>query len=263
MKKAFLLISFFFLQTHLGAEWFNFETTDGVQMVGEFLKPADSMKPVVILLHGLGSNRPEFEPFAKYLSQRGIGVLYYDLRGHGDSILKKNGQKVVYQSFTQAGWQNMVSDVGSAVKALEVKYKIPAGKIAVGGASVGANVAFRYAAQNRDAPFALLLSPGIDYQGVATHDVVPKYNDPIYLNGKRSVLGRPLLIAVSRGDGYSYQSAMALRTMCSNYYIPLRLFEESPTAGHGVQLFQRASPDKPSLLEQKIVSWILKVYGQK
>ena len=129
----------------------------------------------------------------------------------------------------------------AAVKALGQKYKIAPGKIAVGGASVGANAAFRYAANHKEVPFAVLLSPGLEYAGISTEDAVARY-------GSRAVA-----MAAAESDGYAFSSVKRLKQLS----LPagrVTVFEEP--SGHGVQMFKRTSPDQPSPLEKKLITWI-------
>ena len=137
----------------------------------------------------------------------------------------------------------MVDDLGSAVSMLIKKFNVNPRNIAVGGASIGANIALRYAVRENQVPFAVLLSPGIDYQGIVISDVMPDYH------------GRSLFIAVCPGDGYAYQSVLALGKMASKD-ASVFISEEPPAAGHGVQMFRRDPSGKPSPLELKIIQWI-------
>ncbi len=234
MLKAFGFISaFIFLSLAFAhAEKVTFPAADGIVLEGDFLKPAVG-KPTVVLLHGYMSNRPEWEPFAKYCHSKGIGAFYFDLRGHG----KSQGSP---QDFTK-----MVSDLGYAVKFLSSKLHIPPAKIGVGGASVGANVAFRYAANNPEVPFVFLLSPGLNYQGLAADDLMGPY-------GKR-----PLLLAASSGDRYAFYSIEVLERLRTDKS-GLAVFREPPQGGHGVQMFRRAQEGVPSKLEIQIEKWIEK-----
>ncbi len=161
---------------------------------------------------------------------------------------KADGSAVNYQNFygrgLQSDWGKMIDDVGASSAFLQKKYKVDPKNVAVGGASIGANVAFRYAVKNGQVPFAILLSPGMDYQGISTGDVMPDYH------------GRSLFVAVSPGDGYAYQSVQALQRLVSKDAF-MFVSQEPPAAGHGVQMFRRDASGKPSALEQKIAEWML------
>ena len=88
--------------------------------------------------------------------------------------------------------------VEAAASWLQDQPGIKKDRIAIAGASVGANVALRYAAVNEDIAAILLLSPGINYKGLRTDDVIT------------SVGSRPLRIMVSRYDAFAFESSKRL-----------------------------------------------------
>ncbi len=226
-----------------------FETSDGVMIVGEFYRPS-SQKYTIILHHGLGSVREEWTGFAEYLASEGYGVFIYDARGHGKSTQTKSGKKIDFHYFFGRGlkseWGQMIEDMDSAVQLLSKSYNIDRKHIAVGGASIGANIAFRYAATHPDVPFTLLLSPGLDYQGISTNDLFPSY-----LKSRRRIL-----IVSSKPDRYANRSARALKEVSSLLGAgPLATFY-TEKRGHGTQMFARQNPRQPSELEAKISKWI-------
>lgn len=242
--------------SHLAAagEKVSFTTPDGVKIVGDFYKPASRKKLTLILLHGLGSVRQEWSPFDKLLASKGYGVFVYDARGHSESNMKVTGENIDFKSFYGQGlnseWGKMINDVGAAIKYLKTKYNIDPRNIAVGGASIGANVAFRYASAHAEAPCAILLSPGIDYQGIKIDDVLSAYGS------------RPLFVAVSPLDRYSYssvQSIIAENSARIQGKAVIDVYTEKLNQGHGTQMFKRKSPEVPSDLENELVKWIQKI----
>lgn len=58
---------------------------DGVTLEGWFAPPAEAPGPVIMVLHGGGSNRLASLSHARILHQAGYGVLVYDQRGLGES----------------------------------------------------------------------------------------------------------------------------------------------------------------------------------
>lgn len=243
------------------AEKITFESADGVQIVADFYRPSLPQKFTVILLHGLASVKEEWSSFAQYLSSKGYGVFIYDARGHGESKKKKNGASIDFRLFFGRGlnsdWGKMVEDLESAVSFLRQKYQLSAKKIGVGGASLGANVALRVAAKNPEIAFAILLSPGIDYQGITTHDLIEK------------MASRPVLLSASPGDKYAYQSVKELERIATSppqssfskggIKGNLTILIETENQGHGVQMFRRTKPETPSPLEVKIFQWLEKI----
>ncbi len=179
-------------------------TPDDIGIMGTYYPVEGDSVPAVVLVHGLGRTRDEWAGFAALVQQRMIAALAIDLRGHGESTrrLTALGPVVVdYRTFTPRDFENMVIDVNTAVDWLMDQPGIDRRRIAVLGASLGANVALRYAPYNDDLAAIGLLSPGITYRGVRTDDVIGKL-------GNESVL-----IVVSRNDPVAYESSKRLNEL--------------------------------------------------
>ena len=117
--------------------------------------------PVLVLAHGVGAGRSEWEKFASRLSARGFGSLAVDLRGHGGS----SAHEGEWKEFDAKGeWPRLVDDLLAAASWVEAKGVEPE-RVAFAGASIGANLAAAADAR-RPGRFLVLLSPGIDYRGV-------------------------------------------------------------------------------------------------
>ena len=145
--------------------------------------------PVLVLAHGVGAGRGEWEKFASRLSARGFGSLAVDLRGHGGSSTHEGEWK----GFDAAGeWPRIVDDLLAAAAWIEAKGIEPE-RVAFAGASIGANLAAAADAR-RPGRFLLLLSPGIDYRGVR-------------LTSRR---GAKTLAVAARADSYAFETVGAL-----------------------------------------------------
>lgn len=59
--------------------------SDGTVLAGHFWPGADDKAPAILLLHGLGGSRSQFDEQGAALSRKGYAVLAINLRGHGDS----------------------------------------------------------------------------------------------------------------------------------------------------------------------------------
>jgi pimeloyl-ACP methyl ester carboxylesterase len=249
MKRIIVLASLILSAIPLrAAEKVTFTTPDGVRLVGWWFAPKPG-KPTVILLHGLGALKEEWRPLDSTLSSAGVGVLAYDQRGHSESQKTASGGTVDFQTFYGQGmgseWGKMVEDIASAVQFLK-KRGVDPKSVGVGGASIGANIAFRYAAAHPEVPFCILLSPGADYQGIRTDDVYPSYGR------------RPLFAAASAGDRYAYRTVKSFEDL--NPRLPgggaLLTLAYEPS-GHGAQMFRRSDPARASAFEEKLLHWIL------
>jgi pimeloyl-ACP methyl ester carboxylesterase len=202
----------------------SFQTKDG-WTIAALYRPAKKHGVVLILAHGVGSSMGEWAGFTQRLAAKGVGTLAVDLRGHDES---KRGPKGAgdYTTFDETGeWPRAVADLEAAAAWLEARGVAP-DKIALGGASIGANVASIAAEERPKTPFLLLLSSGPEYRGVKLHK--PE---------------TATLAGASPGDQYAYRTLKPLAA------VPGVETFEAPS-GHGVQMFA-----DPATLD-KIVGWV-------
>lgn len=195
------------------------KTSDNVEIAGTFYPGADNSKGV-ILLHMLSRTRKDWDGFARKLSQAGFSALAIDLRGHGDSDYR-------FQLFTAEEFNDMTKDVSAAYSYLANRGIT---NVAVVGASIGANVAYKYLAVNDQVATGILLSPGLDYRGV---------------NIENLQVNQPVMVIAAEDDAYSWRSA---ETITGGLKGELRIY---PSGGHGTNLLQ-TQPD----LEQAMQDWI-------
>ncbi len=215
---------------------------DGVTMVGEY-HPAPRKEAITwVLLHGLGSNRGEWKRLAEQMVSQGF--LIYDARGHGDSTHTLLGQNLNYREWRSMGpgtpWDTMSSDLQQAVQMLVEKRGLSEKTIAVGGASLGANVALKYAGEHKAVPALLLLSPGLEYAGIQT---------PIPY---KAFQGRPVFIAASPGDSYAAASVQQLSMLAPDKQ---QVVEQAKT-GHGVQMLDVE-------FTNKLMDWMKQINGNR
>lgn len=213
----------------------SFKTEDGVTIVGDYYKSANPNSKPVILLHMLSRDRKSWTDFPNQLKEKGYSVLVIDLRGHGKSN-NLDGKIINFKSFSESDFNNMVLDVAAARKFLQEQENISKSKLAIIGASIGANVALNYAAESTvDA--VVLLSPGLDYRGVDTSQSIKKFKNS-------------LLIVASEEDEYSADSSKTL----FNSSVAKKELKIYNNAGHGTNMF--SSTD----LSEFILNWLAKSY---
>lgn len=198
-------------------------TTDGWTLTAIWQPPAKRTGPAVVLIHGLAAGKGEWAAFSAELAAKGFGTLAVDLRGHGESLQGPYGRQD-HESFGRGDFVRAQADVTAALAFLRAK-GISAQKTGVIGGSLGANLA----ANAPDAAWAVLLSPGDDYMGVA----FPK-----------DLGGRKLLLAASPQDRRSFNTCMRWV-----------LAPDGPTFlqgqnGHGAQLLN----DK--VLKARLLDWL-------
>jgi alpha-beta hydrolase superfamily lysophospholipase len=212
----------------------NFKTRDGFTIYGTYYKPNVTNAKSLILLHMLRTDRSYWRSFAYKLMNKGYAVIAIDLRGHGQS-LNKDGTSTSWQSFTDQDFNYMILDIAAAKQFLSKQAGIDKNKIGVIGASIGANAALNYAANDTDIDVLVLLSPGLDYHGVKTENAMKKYD-------------RPVLIVVSSEDESSMSSSQVLYDAAQGEK-DLKVYNN---AGHGTNMFTDTD------LDQVILDWLEK-----
>ncbi len=205
----------------LPSERVTLNTKDGVVLTGT-LYPATTNKAVV-LLHMLGKTRQSWNSFAQALQGSGYTVFAIDLRGHGESILKNNG-RIQFSAFNDQDYNDMTYDVKAAVNYLKDK------TVYIVGASIGANLALKYAAHDSVIQKIILLSPGLEYHSVNVEQ------DNLMYTGK-------MLLVASNDDAYSAESSKKLAGK-NHGNMKLQLYE---TAGHGTNMLT-AQPELAGFL---------------
>jgi pimeloyl-ACP methyl ester carboxylesterase len=218
------------LQTNFG--------DDHLILQGEYLAAEKSDSPTLILVHGLGSTREEWEPLIQEARKRGWGTLAYDLRGHGTSRTTRRGAIVGHQDprygRNPAFWKGAVDDLRQILVYLKTHKKIPPEQIVLIGASLGANVCVNAGV---DFPIraAVLLSPGERYAYVDTPNAVREFR-------------RPLLMIVNPDDYTSFLSVRRLRPLAAPKIARVWVQEE-PKGAHGAQMFD-------GNLEKRLLHWL-------
>lgn len=179
----------------------------------------------VILVHMLDKDRNDWRPFAKKLNVFRITALGVDLRGHGEST----GD---WKEFSESSFNKMIYDIEAAKIKLKKEGKNVVGII---GASIGANLALKFAASDKDIKAVVLLSPGIDYKGVNIENDIENFNKPIF-------------IAYSKEDSYPSESSGIIYEMVKGE----KEIYEGTGLGHGTDML------KSEELQDKIIEFLNK-----
>ena len=195
-------------------------TPDGVDIKLNLYDHPSSEKGV-ILLPMLGKTKESMDYMAQFLYALGYKAVAVDYRGHGGSELN-------WQSFRSKDFANMVYDVKAARDFL-LAHKVK--RIAIIGASIGANVALNHTATDQQIRTSILLSPGIDYRGVKIDYSIPDIKVPI-------------LVFTSKKDQYSFISTQHLQKLCSSPNIKIECLEGE---GHGMELISNKETKKQVL----------------
>ena len=200
---------------------------DGLEIVGDFQSEGNEPQPGVLLLHMLNNRRQSWEPLVPELLAAGYAVLAIDMRGHGETGGAQD-------------WTLAEQDLQLVFDWLQARPEVDAAKVAIVGASIGANMAIRTAANDTEAAGVIMLSGGLDYRGVTTEDALQNYGN------------HPVLIVAAEGDGYAKDSAETLHTQQSNLGNTELIIYDG--GAHGTSLFA-AQPD----IISTIISWLNKI----
>ena len=207
----------------------SFTASDGLEIQATYATPGgEAPFPGIILLHMLGSNRQIWESTGMIdaLRLQGYAVLAIDMRGHGETggardwELARDDFSMIYDQFVQFP-------------------EVDSENTAVIGGSIGSNMSLALGVDRPEIETAVLLSPGLDYRGVTTDDLIIEYGD------------RPILIVASEEDGYSADSSRTLFESAAN--AELELYNG---AGHGTTMLS----NEPRLTDL-IVAWLGEVFG--
>jgi len=212
-----------------------FQTADGVRQIGDVYLPEGKTKaPVAILLHMLSKDKSTYTTMIRPLLDKGFAVINLDLRGHGQSTSRADGTRLNFSSFSDAEWAKLPGDIAAVVKGMQGIQGLDGNRIAIVGASIGANTAALEGAADKRVKAAVLLSPGLDYKGLKPEAAVRQF-------------GRPMLIVAGSDDQYSADSSkqLARATGRSGRIILLE------RAGHGTDMFV----SHPQLVGQ-VVNWL-------
>jgi len=228
-----------------------FPTADGLTIAATYWPPAFASKdpaPVVIALPMYKHERASYAPMVAPITDRGMGLLALDLRGHGDSAKQGDadlGKQV--DARDPALFNAMHADVEAAIKWLGKEKKTPAGKIGLLGASVGCSVAIDAAVRNPDAVAAVVcLTPGKNYLGVPTMEHVAKWPS-----------GKPLLLVASAKEAGGGADPIATKLDGKGAELKIvaatdgDIESAEPMALHGTNMFGRVEA-----VESNLADWI-------
>ena len=215
-------------------------TPDSWKISGTFY-PAKSAIPKtgIILLHQLGSDRSSFDPLIPVLHDAvpDADILAIDLRGHGRST-----NLGTYSKFISGDYRAMTNDVKGAVSYLSF-FRHVSDNFYVVGASVGSSVAINYADQDSAIQRIVMLSPGMDYEGVDINNALGKVRKKVYF------------VAANEDE----QSATDVQAayQISNAYTKEVYVYQSIGAAHGTDMLTASATSKTEEpLATKIANWL-------
>jgi alpha-beta hydrolase superfamily lysophospholipase len=157
--------------------------------------------PACLLLHQLGADKSTYSSLQDALAQGGISSLAIDFRGHGAST---QGGNLDYHEFSNEDWASLTADIEGGLNFLRSQANVDKTRLAVVGASIGANLAVIAVADDTirggqpPVTCMALLSPGVNY-----HDVQP-------LSRAHDLGLMPVLIVSGTADAQSYGGSQSM-----------------------------------------------------
>lgn len=197
-----------------------FNSVDGAEIYGTIYLPNTAKaKGTIVALHQLGADRRSMEPLALKLAQKGWAVFAIDMRGSGQSKFKDG-----YSTMSASDFLLVKKDLAWADDVVADRAGISGAHTSrMVGASIGANLALQYAAENPSKINSMaLLSPGLDFRGVETESAASAYR------------GKALIISSSE-DSYSAASAATLAGYNQNFELVTYT-----GLGHGTEMLRNS-----------------------
>ncbi len=186
------------------------------------------------------ATKESYASFQEALVAAGVSSLAIDFRGHGESVLGPNRQKLEYKQFSDAEHQAKYRDIEAAIAYLADTYQATSDRVVLVGASIGANLALQYLAAHAEVPGAILLSPGLNY-----HEI-PSMSFTQSLTRDRNIL---LIAAEDDPESAAAVDKLAERSLAKTDVILLK------AGGHGTDVLGHAETQK------QVVDWICSNIG--
>lgn len=224
----------------LQPEVITFESKDGGILRASLYRPASPQPPGLILVPTRNSSREAWSMFAQTAQEAGYLCLAVDLRGQGES-LPPRGQPSSQRDFSTEDWKRALYDIAAAREAILACGAHP-DNLAIVGAGLGANLALQYAVADPAMQAVVMVSPGLDYQGIQTDKAII------------ALANRPVLLMASKGDSYAAGSCARLKALAPSFS-ELREYEG---AAHGVDLLSGNS-----LAAEQILLWLKAIIGPR
>jgi alpha/beta superfamily hydrolase len=190
----------------------------------------------ILLLPQLGKTRDSYPAsFIESLHEQfpESVVVALDMRGHG-----KSTNLGTYANFDTAGYKDMKTDVLTVKEYIEPNYPNIESYYVI-GASMGSTAAILAGAQESKIHKIVMVSPGMDYQGVDIERACEDYQHDV-------------LAVSSSGDAYSVQSASSMVSIRGTAHTQLKTYSGS---AHGTDMFD-ATENEPQPLSAAIVEFL-------
>lgn len=198
----------------------SFDTSDQVKISADLYGVQNSIG-WLILIHMLPATKESYADLAQRFQNIGYESLAFDLRGHGESGGDAQAAKSILD--LQAAADYLIENRGATPD-----------KIYFIGASIGANLALQYISEHQEFKTAILLSAGLDYQGIKTEPLV-----------KNLKAGQKVFFVSSRDDDDNAAENQKLYDLTAgDISKKIKIYDN---AGHGTDILE-TQPDLMSLI---------------
>ncbi|MCX7642088.1 MAG: alpha/beta hydrolase [Elusimicrobiales bacterium] len=208
-------------------------TKDGCS-ISTIINISTTSKIIVFEIHGLGSDKKEWNLLNTYLEKEKLSYISLDLRGHGNSIKCSYG-KVKYPNLSLYDLKSFTNDLDSVYK--HIKQNYPNLKIIPIGASIGANLAMTYFFNKSEK--IILLSAGLKYTIYEIKNIFEKTKSKIFF-------------IVSKQDTYSFESTKIFIDIILKRKTTFDII--TAEKGHGVEIFNE--PNDGINYISRLIYWI-------
>ncbi|KAI9003872.1 alpha/beta hydrolase fold protein [Hyaloraphidium curvatum] len=106
------------------AKDFEIPAPDGTILKASAFENPSAPRAICVIVHGMGEHRRRYERVANILAEKGIAVVTYDQRGHGETATKHGD--------VNGGWPAMIADIDVVRKAALKKLKVDVPVIILG-----------------------------------------------------------------------------------------------------------------------------------
>jgi len=192
---------------------------DGVRVAATFYPTEASVPPAVLLVHMWGRDRSDYDTFARELADHGFATLAIDLRGHGGSLSAEE-RSYEFDKLGQEDIDRFPNDIRAGIRYLREREDIDGVRVALIGASVGANASAAYSIDDHLLSGLVLLSPAVDYKGIKAADAIAAFGR------------RPSFLLSSKSDKVSFHSLPVLKKKAKGKVAMLRIDGDS----HGTEM---------------------------
>ena len=222
-------------ESPIGGDPIRFESDDGVSLLGHVFRPSGAVKGAILFVHEPFRSQRDWAYMAEKMSRHGYVGMVFDLRGHGDSLMRGD-EELDREIFMDEDFTAMALDLSAALDILRSQRGVDPAKVHLAGSDLGGSLCLLRALDDQGVRSVAMLSPGLGYDGVN-------------VMGKVGGLGyRPLLLVFSVEDGYARKSVEVLGKEARG---PVHV-ETYYGVGHGSKMLAR----EPRL-EVLMTSWFL------